>query len=64
MGVLLVSILSSVFLVNGMALLFSSLNIVLTLMSNQIVFVTCAEYNKCRPYSEMLTYNPLTNNAV
>ena len=27
--------------------------------SNQIVFVTCAEYN-----SEMLTYKPLTNNAV
>uniref|UniRef100_A0A4W5MTU9 HERV-H LTR-associating 2b, tandem duplicate 1 n=1 Tax=Hucho hucho TaxID=62062 RepID=A0A4W5MTU9_9TELE len=32
--------------------------------SNQIVFVTCAEYNRCRPYSEMLTHKPLTNNAV
>jgi hypothetical protein len=27
--------------------------------SNQIVLVTCAEYN-----SEMLTYEPLTNSAV
>jgi hypothetical protein len=24
--------------------------------SNQSLFVTCAEFNKCRPYSEMLTY--------
>jgi hypothetical protein len=24
--------------------------------SNQSLFVTCAEYNRCRPYSEMLTY--------
>jgi hypothetical protein len=24
----------------------------------QIVFVTCAEYNRCRTYSEMLTYKP------
>ena len=33
--------------------------------SNQIVFVTCAVYNRCsRPYSEVLTYKPLTNNAV
>ena len=32
--------------------------------SNQIVFVTCAEYNTCRPYHEMLTDKPLTNNAV
>ena len=23
-----------------------------------------AEYNKCRPYREMLTYKPLTNSAV
>ena len=28
--------------------------------SNQMLFVTCAEYN----LSEMLTYKPLTNNAV
>ena len=27
--------------------------------SNQILFVTCAEY-----YSEMLTFKPLTNNTV
>jgi hypothetical protein len=26
--------------------------------SNQTLFVTCAEYNKCRPNSEMLTYKP------
>jgi hypothetical protein len=32
--------------------------------SNQTLFVTCAEYNKCRLYSEMLTYKPLTNSAV
>ena len=32
--------------------------------SNQIVFVTSAEYNRCRLYSEMFTYKPLTNNAV
>jgi hypothetical protein len=32
--------------------------------SNNILFVTCAEYNRCRPYREMVTYNPLTNNAV
>ena len=33
--------------------------------SNQILFVTCAEYNRCsRPYREILTYKPLTNNAV
>jgi hypothetical protein len=32
--------------------------------SNQILFVTCAEYSRCRPYSEMLTYKPFTNNAV
>ena len=24
--------------------------------SNQSLFVTFAQYNKCRPYSEMLTY--------
>ena len=29
-----------------------------------IVFVTCAEYNRCRLDREMLTYKPLTNNAV
>jgi hypothetical protein len=28
-----------------------------------IFFVTCTEYNRL-PYSEMLTYNPLTNNGV
>nr|XP_029506068.1 tetratricopeptide repeat protein 31-like [Oncorhynchus nerka]XP_029506069.1 tetratricopeptide repeat protein 31-like [Oncorhynchus nerka] len=28
--------------------------------SNQNLLVTCAEYNRCsRPYSEMLTYEPL-----
>jgi hypothetical protein len=34
--------------------------------SYQTFFVTCAEYNKCRPYSETLTgtYKPLTNSAV
>jgi hypothetical protein len=32
--------------------------------SNQTLFVTCDEYNRCRPYSEMLTYKHLTNNAV
>jgi hypothetical protein len=26
----------------------------LEVKSNQSVFVTCAEYNRCRPYSEML----------
>ena len=32
---------------------------------NQIkCYVTCAEYNRCKPYREMLTYKPLTNNAV
>ena len=25
--------------------------------SNQIVFVKSADYNRCRPYCEMLTYN-------
>jgi hypothetical protein len=25
--------------------------------------VTCAEYNKCRPYLEMLPYKPLTNSV-
>ena len=24
--------------------------------SNQSLFVTCAEYNRCSPYSEILTY--------
>ena len=32
--------------------------------SNQMLLVACAEYNTIRPYSEMLTYKPLTNNAV
>ena len=32
-------------------------------ISNQMLCVTCT-YNKCRPYREMLTYKPLTNNAV
>jgi hypothetical protein len=32
--------------------------------SNETLFVTCAENNKCRPYREMHTYNPLTNSAV
>ena len=31
---------------------------------NKIVFVTCAEYNRCRTYREMLTYKPLTNNGA
>ena len=31
-------------------------------VTNQIVFVTCAEYYTCRPYSGILTYTPLTNN--
>ena len=29
-----------------------------------MLFVTCADYNKYRPYSEMLTYKPSTNNAI
>ena len=30
-----------------------------------MLFVTCAEYNRWRrPYSEMLPYKPLTNNAL
>ena len=33
-------------------------------ISNQMLLVTWAEYNRCRPYSEMLTYKPLTNSAV
>jgi hypothetical protein len=28
------------------------------------LFDTCAEYNKCRLYSEMLTDKPLTNSAA
>ena len=33
--------------------------------SNQTLFVTCAEYNKCSgPYREMLTYKLLANSAV
>jgi hypothetical protein len=34
------------------------------LKSNNILLITCAEYQRCRPYSEMLTYEPVTNNAV
>jgi hypothetical protein len=34
------------------------------LKSNQIAFVTCYEYNRSRPHSEILSYEPLTNNAV
>ena len=26
--------------------------------SNQIIFITCAKYNWCKPYSEMLAYEP------
>jgi hypothetical protein len=33
-------------------------------LSNQTLFVTCAEYNKCRLYCGMHTYKPLTNSAV
>ena len=33
-------------------------------ISNQILFVECAEYKGCRPYSEMLIYKPLTKDAV
>ena len=32
--------------------------------SNQTLFVTCVEYNKCRLYREMLTCQPLPNSAV
>jgi hypothetical protein len=32
--------------------------------TRQMLFVTCTEYNRCRPYREMLTYKPLTNNAA
>ena len=32
------------------------LNIHLLHNSNQSLFVTCARHNRCRPYSEMLTY--------
>ena len=28
-----------------------------------MLFVTCAEYNRCKPYSEILTYKPITNNS-
>uniref|UniRef100_A0AAZ3QZ75 F-box and WD repeat domain containing 5 n=1 Tax=Oncorhynchus tshawytscha TaxID=74940 RepID=A0AAZ3QZ75_ONCTS len=43
----------------------SSVEILQFSVSNHILFVTCAEYNRCciSPYSEMLTYEPLTNNA-
>jgi hypothetical protein len=38
---------------------------ILSAKSNQnYVFVTCAEYNKYRPYLEMLTCKPLTNSVV
>jgi hypothetical protein len=33
-------------------------------LKTEIVFVTCTEYKGCRPYSEILTYKPLTNNKV
>ena len=36
----------------------------LVFKSNQFSFVTCAEYNRFEPYSEMLTYKPLTTSAV
>ena len=32
--------------------------------SNQTLFTTSSEYNKCRLYCEMLTYKPLTNSEV
>uniref|UniRef100_A0A4W5KLT8 Uncharacterized protein n=1 Tax=Hucho hucho TaxID=62062 RepID=A0A4W5KLT8_9TELE len=32
--------------------------------SSQTLFATCAEYNKCRLYREMLTDKPLTNSSV
>jgi hypothetical protein len=38
--------------------------ILMCIKSNQIVLVTCPEFNRCRTYSEMLTYKPLTNNEV
>jgi hypothetical protein len=38
--------------------------LLISLPSNQMLFVTCTEYNRCRAYREMLTYKPLTNNAV
>ena len=31
--------------------------------SNQMLFVTCAEYNRCRPNREMLTYKPLNQHC-
>jgi hypothetical protein len=33
-------------------------------MPQKIEAVLRAKSNRCRPYSEMLTYKPLTNNAV
>ena len=32
--------------------------------SIQTLFVTCAEYNKCQPYRDMLIYKPLTISVV
>jgi hypothetical protein len=34
------------------------------LIKSNFVFVTCAEYNRCRFYCEMLTYEPFPNNAA
>ena len=42
----------------------SSAAIAHLIKSNQTLFATCAEYNKCRLYCEMLTNMPLTNSAV
>ena len=49
---------------NNECLLECCITAVVYSLSKQILFVTCTEYNRCRPYSEMLTYKPLTNNAV
>ena len=32
-----------------------------SIKSNQMLLVTCTEYNRCRLYSEMLTYKPIPN---
>lgn len=44
--------------------IYSSQLLMVGFKPNQIVFVTCAEYNMCRLYSEMLTDKPITNHAV
>ena len=36
----------------------------ISIKSNQTLFATCTEYNKYRPYREILTYKPLTNSSV